>query len=329
MTATVGILGAGAWGTALAVAAARAGNRVVLWGRDPDRCRAIESSRENACFLPGVRLAPAVRCTGAAVDLTATDLILAAVPAQALRDVLHVTGRSFSPGVPIVICAKGIEQETGLLMSDVVRATLPNNPPAALSGPSFAADVARGLPTALTLAAGTAPEASALVDRLGSPGLRLYHSDDLVGVELGGAIKNVLAIACGIAHGRGLGASAGAALMARAFAELLRFGRASGARPETLMGLSGFGDLVLTCGSAQSRNFALGLALGRGEDRQAAGGGRLAEGVATAPILLAKARTLAIPMPIVESVAAILAGRLAVEAAIDMLLARPAGPESL
>ena len=329
MTATVGILGAGAWGTALAIAAARVGHPVLLWGRDPDHCRRIESSRENARFLAGVRLAPSIRCTNAAGELAGAGVILAAVPAQALRDSLRVTGRSIPPGVPVVICAKGIEQESGLLMSDVARAVLPNNPPAALSGPSFAADVARGLPTALTLAAGTISEAGDIADRLASPALRLYHSDDLVGVELGGAVKNVLAIACGIAQGRGLGASAGAALMARAFAELLRFGRASGARADTLMGLSGFGDLVLTCGSAQSRNFALGLALGRGEDRSTAGGGHLAEGVATAPILLAKANALAVAMPIVESVAAILAGELAIDAAIDMLLARPPGPESL
>ena len=210
----------------------------------------------------------------------------------------------------------------------MARSVLPDNPPAALSGPSFAADVGRGLPTAVTLGAETVERATAIAALLATPELRLYHSDDLAGVEIGGAVKNVLAIACGITQGRGLGASAVAALTARAFAELVRFGRAYGARSETLMGLSGFGDLVLTCGTEQSRNFALGVALGQGVDRRAADGGKLAEGVATAPILLAKARERRVDMPIVESVDAILAGRLAVDEAVEALLARPARDEA-
>ena len=325
---TVGILGAGAWGTALATVAARAGRPVILWGRDGDRMPVIAAARENVRFLPGVPLDPAIRPTADADRLSEADLVLAAVPAQTLRAVLVAAGRAIRPGIPIVVCAKGIERGSGLLMSDVVRGSLAGNPPAALSGPSFAADVGSGLPTAVTLAAETAAGAAAIAAQLSTPGFRLYHSDDLAGVEIGGAVKNVLAIACGIAQGRGLGASAVAALTARAFAELVRFGRAQGARAETLMGLSGFGDLVLTCGTAQSRNFSLGLALGRGGDRATAEGGALAEGVATAPILLAKAREAGVDMPIAESVAAILAGQITVDAAIDMLLARSVGAEA-
>ncbi len=326
---TVGVLGAGAWGTALATVAARAGCDVVLWGRDPDAIAAIEATRENARHLPGIALASAISATADIMALAAADLILVAVPAQALRTTLLHAVHAIRPYVPVAICAKGIERGSGLLLSDVVRRVLASNPPAALSGPSFAADVGRGLPTAVTLAAASLEQAATIARPLATPELRLYLSDDLVGVEIGGAVKNVLAIACGIAQGYGLGASAVAALTARAFAELSRFGRAYGARAETLAGLSGLGDLVLTCGTAQSRNFSLGLALGRGADLLAASDGKLVEGVATAPILLAKAREHGIAMPIVESVDAILAGRLAVRDAVEALLSRPIGAESV
>ena len=319
----IGVLGAGAWGTALAAAAARAGNGVILCARDPGVADSIEGSRENTRHLPGVRLEPAIRCTADPGALAEADLILAAVPAQALRGALGSVAPFVDPRAPIVICAKGIERETGLPMNAVVRAVCPGHEPAALSGPSFAADVGLGLPTAVTLAARQLELAQTIAARLASPTLRLYHSDDLDGCEIGGAVKNVLAIACGIAEGRGLGASAVAALTARAFAELLRFGRAHGARAETLMGLSGFGDLVLTCRSAQSRNFAFGLALGQGLSIDEAGRGRLVEGAMTAPVVLRKARALGVAMPIVENVVAILGGRLRIEEAVDGLLARP------
>ena len=323
----VGVLGAGAWGTALAIAAARAGNNVVLWDRDPARAQVTERTRENVGYLPGVMLPPAVMVSADRRTFGEADTLLAAVPAQTLRGTLESFGGRFLPDAPIVICAKGIERATGFTMTAVATAVCPTQPIAVLSGPSFAADVARYLPTAVTLAAASLPEAAAIADRLASRTLRLYHTDDRVGVEIGGAVKNVLAIACGIAEGQGLGASAVAALTARAFAELLRFGRAVGARSETLMGLSGFGDLVLTCRSAQSRNFALGLALGRDGRLASASQGRLAEGALTAPILLARARELGVPMPIVEATTAVLEGSLAVEAAVDLLLARPSKAE--
>ncbi len=325
--ARVGILGAGAWGTALATVAAQAGHAVGLWARDAAHADALQTTRQNCRDLPGVALPRCIE-VGASWDLVAqADVVLAAVPAQAIRAALTGAARMIPHGVPVVLCAKGIEQETGAFLADVVREVLPFSPPAALSGPSFAADVGRGLPTAVTLAAESLDGALAIAHLLGTPTFRLYHNDDLLGVEIGGAVKNVLAIGCGIAQGRGLGASAGAALMARAFAELLRFGRASGARPETLMGLSGFGDLVLTCNSVQSRNFQLGVRLGQGQSLSAAAEGRLAEGLMTAPVLLSKARLLEVDMPIVESVEGILAGRLAVAEAIEALLARPAKAE--
>ena len=323
MSHRIGVLGAGAWGTALAVSAARAGQSVELWSRFAPWAERLRSARENARDLPGVRLPDAIVATADAEALRGVDLILAAVPAQALRDTLLTLGPTIRAGTPVVVCAKGLERGTGAAMRDIVRACCPGCPPAALSGPSFAADVGAGLPTAVTVAAEDLRLAERIARRLATPTFRLYHTDDLVGVEIGGAAKNVLAIACGIAAGRGLGASAQAALMARAFSELSRFGRASGARPETLMGLSGLGDLVLTCGSAQSRNHAFGQALGQGAETLSATRGKLIEGVATAPVLQAAARRLGVEMPIVDSVAAVLAGRSSVAGAIEALLARP------
>jgi glycerol-3-phosphate dehydrogenase (NAD(P)+) len=232
-----------------------------------------------------------------------------------------------SSGVPIVICAKGIERASGLFLSDVLGQILPNNPPSVLSGPSFAEDIAKGLPTAVTLAAHDAGLAASLAKALAAPWFRLYHSNDVRGVEIGGAAKNVLAIASGIAAGRRLGASAGAALIARGFAELGRFGAAYGADPGTLMGLSGLGDLVLTCTSGQSRNFSLGFALGSGTSLAEATRGRLAEGVFTSGILLDLARTKSVEMPIATAVEAVLAERISIDEAIEALLSRPARGE--
>ena len=323
----IAVLGAGAWGTALANVAARPGRSVALWSRDPAHAEALAAARENRRSLPGVRLDDAVRPTAAHDGLAEADLILVAVPAQDLRATLDALP-PLRPGLPVVLCAKGIEAGTGLLMSDVLAACRPGHPAAALSGPSFAADVGRGRPTAVTVAARDGDLARRIAEALARPGFRAYHTDDLRGVEIGGAAKNVLAIACGVADGMELGASAAAALVARGFAELGRFGRASGARPETLMGLSGLGDLVLTCSSAQSRNFAFGRALGRGATLEGARRAGLAEGVATAPVLVRLARERGVDMPVAEAVAALVAGRLTPPGALDALLSRPSGAEA-
>jgi glycerol-3-phosphate dehydrogenase (NAD(P)+) len=323
MSAPLGVVGAGAWGTALANAAAAAGCEIVLWTRDPDHARAMRESRENARFLPGVALADAVRPTSALTDLSPCDAALLVVPAQAVREVATALPLALPPAAPLVICAKGIERATGFFLSDVVAELRPGSPVAALSGPSFAHDVARGLPTAVTLAAPEEGLAAMLAARLSGKALRVYHSRDLRGVEIGGAAKNVLAIACGAAIGRGLGESAKAALTARGFAELMRFARAYGGRSETLMGLSGLGDVVLTCGSAQSRNFAFGERLGRGLSVEDAFGGKLVEGAHTAEALVAMARARGVEMPIAEAVAALVAGRADLAQTMDALMSRP------
>ncbi len=319
----IAVLGAGAWGTALANAAARAGADTILWARDTGHVAEIAADRENRRRLPGIPLNDGVRPSDRIADVSGAGMILAVVPAQALADVCRLLSGLIGPGVPVVVCAKGIERTTGRFMSDVVAAALPGNPVAILSGPSFATDVARGLPTAVTLAAHNESLAIEIAGALAAPSLRLYHSTDVRGVEIGGAAKNVLAIACGIARGRRLGASAEAALVARGFAELLRFGRTCGARPETLMGLSGLGDLVLTCGSEQSRNFSFGIDLGRGATVAQAGGGKLAEGAFTAPVLVDMAAARAVDMPIARSVADVLRGQMSVSEAIESLLTRP------
>ena len=320
----VAVVGGGAWGTALANAAASAGHPVTLWLRDAPSAAALEGTRENARYLPGVKLHPRIRVTADAGDLAAAGAVLMVTPAQTTRDVLARLAPGFAPGTPVILCSKGIERTTGAFMSAVAADVLPAGMHVAvLSGPSFAADVARNLPTAVTLAAADAGIAAQLARLLSGPTLRLYHTDDVRGVEIGGAGKNVLAIAAGIVAGRGLGESARAALIARAFAELMRFARSFGGRPETLMGLSGLGDLVLTAASPQSRNFAFGLRLGEGATADAASGGKLAEGAFTATALVALARGQGIEMPIAEAVAAIVAGRAEVEDVVAALLARP------
>ena len=324
---TIAVLGAGSWGTALANVTARTGADTVLWARNEAHIGELCAERQNRRRLPGIALEAGVRPSAKLTDVAQASIILAVVPAQALRAMCEQLKPVVAEGVPIVVCAKGIERQTGQFMSDVVADVLPRNPPAILSGPSFATDVAKGLPTAVTLAAHDETLARDLVGALGIPSFRLYHSVDLRGVEIGGAAKNVLAIACGIAQGRGLGASAGAALVARGFAELMRFGHEYGARPQTLMGLSGLGDLVLTCGSEQSRNFSLGLALGRGENIASASGGKLAEGAFTAGILVEMAKMRGVDMPIAQSVDAVLGERITVREAIEALLMRPSKSE--
>ena len=314
----IAVIGAGAWGTALANTAVRAGRDVTLWARDPAVVETLTTTHENP-RLPGVRLDDRVAASGAIADVTHADAVLLAVPAQELRVAAIALAPHAAKDTPVVACAKGIERGTHRFMTEIIAEALPATVPAVLSGPSFAADVARGLPTAVTLASADETIAAALARALGSPTFRPYHTTDVRGVEIGGAAKNVLAIAAGIVAGRKLGASATAALVTRGFAELARFGRGLGARSETLMGLSGLGDVVLSCSSPQSRNFSLGIALGEGRPRS----DKLAEGAFTAAALVELADEKQVEMPIATAVAAVLEGRLSVDQAIESLLTRP------
>lgn len=319
----IGVLGAGAWGTALAAVSARAGRSVTLWARDPALAAEIAAKRENPRLF-GVQLDDRITVTDDIAVAARTDALLLAVPAQALRSVASAIAPVLAPGTPVIACAKGIESGSRKFMTEVIGECAPAAAPAILSGPSFAEDVARGLPTAVTLAAGEEKIAAALAAALGSAPFRPYHSTDMRGVEIGGAAKNVLAIAAGIVVGRALGASATAALVTRGFAELFRFGKTFGARPETLFGLSGLGDLILTCSSPQSRNFSFGVTLGQGRSiDDARKAFKLVEGFATAPVLCELAKERAIDMPIANAIAAVLGERIEVDAAIDSLLARP------
>jgi glycerol-3-phosphate dehydrogenase (NAD(P)+) len=317
----IAVIGGGAWGSALALTCMRAGRSVSLWESDPANAAHLAVHRESR-FLPGVRLDDRIAVVADLAEAARAEAILLVVPAQAIRAATKALSPQLAPGTPLIVCAKGIERGTQKFMTEVVGECAPDATPAVLSGPSFAADVARGLPTAVTLAAPDEALAAALAKAIGSAAFRPYHSTDVRGVELGGAAKNVLAIAAGVVTGRGLGASALAALTTRGFAELVRFGRAYGAKPETMVGLSGLGDLLLTCSSPQSRNFSFGIELGRGQKPEHIHGG-LAEGVFTAPVLLDMARERGVDMPIATAVAALLDGALTVEAAIESLLTRP------
>ncbi len=325
---TVAVLGAGAWGVALANVAAQGRAQVALWARDPGHAEALARERENRRHLPGLPLDPAVQPSHDIACVRDAAIILAVTPAQTMREVVCHARPHLAEGSTLVVCAKGVERGDHKFMSEVVAETAPGVRVAALSGPSFAADVCRGLPTAVTLAALDESLAQHLCEQLSARRFRLYRTTDLRGVEIGGATKNVLAIAAGMAAGRQLGASAQAALIARGFAELTRLGRALGARQETLMGLSGLGDLVLTCGSAQSRNFSLGQGLGAGKTLAEATQGKLAEGAFTARVIVEMAQACGVEMPISQSVDAIIAGRLSVDEAIEALLMRPLRAES-
>ncbi|WP_334656073.1 NAD(P)H-dependent glycerol-3-phosphate dehydrogenase [Sphingomonas panaciterrae] len=321
----IGVIGGGAWGTALAQVAARSGE-VLLWAREEEVVAAINNRHENSMFLPGVPLSPAIRATGALNDLADRDALLVVAPAQHVGAVLNALP---SNDTPLVLCAKGIEAGSRRLVGEVAQAAHPGAPIAVLSGPTFAHEVAAGLPTAVTLACADPALQGRLAERLASPTFRPYASSDVIGAEIGGAVKNVLAIACGVVEGAGLGQNARAALIARGFAEMTRFGLARGARAETLAGLSGLGDLVLTCSSTSSRNFSLGVGLGQGRsatdllaDRRT-----VAEGAFTAPVLAEAAAEAGVDMPITDAVCRLLQGAPASEV-ISSLLARPRRDEA-
>ena len=316
---SVAVIGAGAWGTALAGVAARAGRDVTIYARSPEAAAQMKTARTNP-RLPGVRIDDRIEITGDIAAAARAEIILIATPAQNLREAVSALAPHLKKATPVIAAAKGIERGTHRFMTEVIAEAAPDAIPAILSGPSCADDVARGLPTAVTLAAKDEGLASALVQALGSSTFRPYHTSDVRGVEIGGAAKNVLAIAAGIVEGRKLGASALAALTTRGFSELARLGRACGARSETLSGLSGLGDLVLSCSSPQSRNFALGIALGRGEPPAR---GKLAEGAFTAPVLIELAASQDVDMPVSNAVAAILRGAATIDEAIEGLLTRP------
>ncbi|MCZ8185027.1 MAG: NAD(P)-dependent glycerol-3-phosphate dehydrogenase [Beijerinckiaceae bacterium] len=321
---SVAVIGAGAFGTALAMAFRQAGRDVTLWGRDAERMAVLDVQRDLDTVFPGTALPAGIRATADLGEAAAPAVIVMAVPTQALRQVGEALALVLPQGRAVISAAKGMEQRTGAFATEILAETLGAHRFGILSGPSFAADIARGLPTAISLAMAEAPDAEALAHFLSSPGLRLYHTTDIRGVEIGGAAKNVLAIAAGIVAGLDLGDSARAAMITRGFAELQRFARAFGARPETLMGLSGLGDLVLTASSPQSRNYGLGLLLGQGRSpREAIRSGKLAEGAFTAAILAESATARGLEMPIVDAVSAILEERLSVGDAVRHLMARP------
>lgn len=325
----IGVLGAGAWGTALAVCAIAAGREVKVWAREPDIADALSKGRGNPVFLPDTALPPMSASTDMA-HLAGCDAILAVAPAQHLRAALRTLNTHLKPGAAIALCSKGIERGSLKLMTQVLAEECPNASPAVLSGPSFAIDVARGLPTAVTLACPDRATGDAWRRAVGRPHFRTYWSDDLIGAEAGGAVKNVLAIACGVCEGMGLGRSAHAALIARGFAEMTRLGVALGGRAETLAGLCGLGDLVLTCSSPQSRNMSFGLELGRGKSAKEILGQRksVTEGAETAPAVVELARKLGVDLPICKIALEMIEGRLDARAALDSLLNRPLKDEN-
>jgi glycerol-3-phosphate dehydrogenase (NAD(P)+) len=326
----IAIVGAGAWGTALAMAARRAGCDVLIWAFEPEVADGIAQDNENRPYLPGVKLDPAIRATNDLGDAAAADIVLLAAPAQHLRRTVGPLAGQLAPSTPLVICSKGIEQKTLSLMSEAVSSLFAANPIMILSGPTFASDVAAGLPTAVTLAADDIDAAQRVADGLSSERFRPYSGNDVIGAQIGGAIKNVLAIACGIADGRGFGDNARAALITRGLAELTRLCVAKGGRAETMMGLSGMGDLVLTCTGTQSRNYSLGRAIGEGrtladilDERNS-----VAEGVFTASAAVALAEQLAVDMPIATAVDAVLNREADIDDVIGALLARPLRAEA-
>jgi glycerol-3-phosphate dehydrogenase (NAD(P)+) len=324
----LGIIGGGAWGTALAQVASAGGRETLLWALEPEVVAAVNERHENPAYLAGIPLNSAIRATPNLTDLDDCDAWLVVTPAQHTRSVLE---RAANCDKPLVLCSKGMEEKSGHLLHRVAKEACPEAKVAVLSGPTFAHEVAKGLPTAVTLAADDPHLAQQLRDRIALPGFRIYVSDDLAGAEIGGAVKNVLAIACGVVEGKGLGQNARAALIGRGFAEMARFGLAFGARRETLAGLSGLGDLVLTCSSTSSRNYSLGKGIGEGRSAAELLADRktVAEGAFTAPVLARLAREKGIDMPIVDAVDALVAGRANVDQVLDALLTRPPRAEGV
>jgi glycerol-3-phosphate dehydrogenase (NAD(P)+) len=324
----IGVIGGGAWGTALAQIAATGGRQTLLWAYEQEVVDAVNRDHENPIFLPGVPLEESIRATSALQDLAAADAWLVVTPAQHMRAVLEAAPRCDKP---MILCSKGIEERSGELLHHVAASACPGAQVAVLSGPTFAHEVARGLPTAVTLAASDASLGERLRERIALPTFRIYLSDDVAGAEIGGAVKNVLAIACGVVEGKGLGQNARAALIARGFAEMTRFGMAHGARRETLAGLSGLGDLVLTCSSTSSRNYSLGKGIGEGRSAAVLLADRrtVAEGAFTAPVLARLARDRGIDMPIVDAVDALISERASVDEVLEALLSRPPKAEAV
>ena len=326
----IAVLGAGAWGTALALNAARAGRDVVLWGRNAENLESISTKRQSPAYLPGITFDHPLETTTDLTEAADADCILMVTPAQTTHAIADAIGFYVKKGTPVILAAKGLEKGSQRMMTEVLSDYLPQAQPAILSGPSFAADVARGLPTAVTIAASTSLLAEQICVSLSNKSFRPYASTDLVGVQLGGALKNVLAIACGIVVGKQLGASAHAALMTRGFAEMQRLALKLGARPDTLMGLSGFGDVALSCSSPQSRNFSFGHALGEGRDlaELMAPGAKLSEGAYTASVACELARQHGVEMPIAEAVANVLERKDSIDEAVTNLMTRPLRRES-
>ena len=324
---TVGVIGGGSFGTALAQVAASGGREALLWARDREVVESINRRHENPLFLPGITLNATLRATGDLAELRRCGAILVVTPAQYMRSVLSTTDLRRRP---LVLCSKGMEETTMKLMHEVASEEQPGSPIAVLSGPTFADEVAVGLPAAVTLAIEDQVVGEAIRERLALPFFRPYLSDDVIGAEIGGAVKNVLAIACGVVEGRGLGQNARAALISRGFTEMTRFGLARGARAETLAGLAGLGDLVLTCSSTSSRNFSLGKGLGEGWPASELLSGRtVTEGAYTAPVLNRAAAKAGIDMPIVAAVCALLSGEKSVDEVLESLLSRPLRSEGV
>lgn len=321
----IGIVGGGAWGTALAAAVCRSGRDALLWALEPETVAEINTAHVNSAYLPDVALDPKLRATSDMAEIAARDAILMVAPAQHTRAIAAQLSENLPEGRPVVMCSKGIEQGSTKLMSQVLEETLPQAIPAILSGPSFASEVAQGLPAALTLACRDETLGEALALAIGHAAFRPYWSSDIVGAQIGGAIKNVLAIAAGIVRGRKLGSNAHAAITTRGFSEMVRFGMALGARPETLTGLSGLGDLILTCGSPQSRNMSLGIALGEGKTLDEVLGARrsVSEGVYTASAVAGIAQEKDLDLPICAAVHSVVTEAVSVDDAISELLARP------
>ena len=324
----LGVIGGGAWGTALAQVAATGNRETLLWALEQEVVEAINHRHENTAFLPGIALNPSVRATSDFGDLEECDALLVVTPAQHMRAILEQAPHGSKP---LVLCSKGIEEKSGELLHQVAKDACPKSEIAVLSGPTFAHEVARGLPPAVTRAAEDVGLGKRLRDRIGQPTFRIYLSDDVAGAEIGGAVKNVLAIACGVVEGKGLGQNARAALIGRGLAEMTRFGMAFGAKRETLAGLSGLGDLVLTCTSASSRNYSLGKGIGEGRSAAELLADRktVAEGAFTAPVLARLATEKGIDMPIVDAVDALVAGRANVDDVLGALLSRPARSEAI